>query len=514
MSKYSNIYTQKNRWKLWLAIMAAIIVGTTLFYTGSLVKRIAGDERQNVNLWAEAVQKRANLVKVTRGLFRMIEDEESRKAEVLANATSRLISSNENDLTFYTQILESNTTIPVIVTYEDGEIWTSRNLANEETDSSEAYVKAELERIKKKREPLKLENSIYGIKYIYYMYYDDSEIYTQLKLTMDDITNSFITETVINSASVPVVYTDSSQKKVLQYGKIDTSLTYFQENGVSDSSLISYIKGENEPIAIQLGNDETHYIFYRNSNLVRQLRYFPYVQLTIIALFLLTAYFLFSTARRAEQNRVWAGMSKETAHQLGTPISSLVGWVEILRSQGVDESITTEIEKDVHRLETIADRFSKVGSVPEPVEENLQEVLRESLYYMEARTSKKIRYEFDWQPEQDITLLISRQLFEWVIENLCRNAIDALPGHGIIRTEVQLSGNKVFIDVSDTGKGIPKNKWKTIFRPGFTTKKRGWGLGLSLAKRIIEEYHKGKIFVKDSIPEKGTVIRIVLPLRK
>lgn len=496
-----------------MAISAALIVAATLLYTGSLVDRVAKDERHNVTLWAEAVQRRAELIQVTHNLFRMIEEEESRKAEVLANATLKLISSDENDLTFYTQILESNTTIPVIVTYQDTTVWTFRNLPDEKNDSI-AYAQRELERFKLRRDPIKLENSIYGTKLVYYLYYDDSKIYKELKETMDDIINSFIQETVINSASVPVVFADSSQSHVLSFGKIDTTLAYFKKHGVSDSTLIGYIKGENEPLFIRLGDSDVNYIFYKNSNLVRQLRYFPYVQLTIIGLFLITAYFLFSTARRGEQNRVWAGMSKETAHQLGTPISSLVGWVEILRSQGVDESITTEIEKDVHRLETIADRFSKVGSVPEPQPENLRSMLRDALGYMEARTSKKIVYEFDWQIDGDIRIMISRQLFEWVIENLCRNAIDALPGHGKIRTEVglNLTGNKVYIDFTDTGKGIPKNKWKTIFRPGYTTKKRGWGLGLSLAKRIIEEYHKGKIFVKDSVLEQGTTIRIVLPV--
>lgn len=512
MSK-TNIYSQKNRWKIWLAVSAALIVMATLLYTGSLVDRIAKDERQNVSLWAEAVQRRAKLVQVTRGLFSMIEEDEAHKAEVLADATLKLISSEEDDLTFYTQILESNTTIPVIVTYDDDStVWTFRNLPDETNDSM-AYAQRELQRLKGKRQPLKLENSIYGTKLVYYMYYDDSKIYKELKETMDDIINSFITETVINSASVPVVFTDSTQSRVLRYGKIDTSLAFFRRHGVSDATLLTYIKGENEPLEIQLGDNQVNYIYYQNSNLVKQLRYFPYVQLTIIGLFLIVAYFLFSTARRGEQNRVWAGMSKETAHQLGTPISSLVGWVEILRAQGVDESITTEIEKDVHRLETIADRFSKVGSVPEPQPENLRDVLKDGLAYMEARTSKKIVYEFAWHPEGELQVMISKQLFEWVIENLCRNAIDALPGHGIIRTDVQQMGNKVYIDFSDTGKGIAKNKWQTIFRPGYTTKKRGWGLGLSLAKRIIEEYHKGKIFVKDSVPEKGTTIRMVLPVK-
>jgi signal transduction histidine kinase len=510
MKKGNNIYMRKSRWKIWLALSAVLIVAATLWYTGNLVKKIAGDERQNVEIWAEAVQKRAKLVKVTRDLFRMLEEEEGRKAEVLADATSRLITSDEDDLTFYTRILESNTTIPVIVTYEDGTVWTFRNLPEADNDSLE-YAARELEKIRDRREPLKLQNSIYGIRYTYYLYYDDSKIYKQLRATMDDITNSFITETVINSASVPVVFTDSAQTKVIQFGKIDTTSSFFRKAGVTDVSLIQFVRGENEPIRIQLGGNEVNYIFYRNSNLVRQLRFFPYVQLTIIGLFLITAYFLFSTARRSEQNQVWAGMSKETAHQLGTPISSLVGWVEILKARGVDQSVTEEIEKDVRRLETIADRFSKVGSVPEPVRENLRLVLEEALHYMEVRTSKKIKYEFIWSLPGEREVFMSRQLFEWVIENLCRNSIDALPGHGFIRTEVQQHADKLWIDISDNGKGIPKNKWKTIFRPGYTTKQRGWGLGLSLARRIIVFYHKGKIFVKESQPDGGTTIRIVLP---
>jgi signal transduction histidine kinase len=226
-------------------------------------------------------------------------------------------------------------------------------------------------------------------------------------------------------------------------------------------------------------------------------------------LFLLVAYFLFSTARRSEQNRVWVGMSKETAHQLGTPLFSLLGWIEILKSQGVDESVIEEITKDVDRLQMIAERFSKVGSIPELKKENLLKCLQNSVNYMRVRTSDKIQFGIHGGTDMP-EIMLNKQLFEWVIENICRNAVDAIQGKGSISFDIYTQGKWIIIDISDTGKGIPKNKWKTIFRPGFTTKQRGWGLGLSLTKRIIEEYHKGKIYVKNSEQDHGTTFRIQL----
>jgi signal transduction histidine kinase len=269
------------------------------------------------------------------------------------------------------------------------------------------------------------------------------------------------------------------------------------------------MKSETEPIEIELGDGIVQYVYYRNSTLLVQLTYYPYIQLGVILLFILVAYLAFSASRRAEQNQVWVGLSKETAHQLGTPISSLIGWVELLKEKHPDKKLVSELEKDAGRLEEITERFSKIGSKPILSNSNILEVLKESIAYLESRTSDQVIFTFD-SDRQDYEVPINRVLFQWVVENLCKNSVDAMEGSGTIKISVSDQHKQVLIDFEDSGKGIPKNRQKTIFKPGFTTKRRGWGLGLSLAKRIIEIYHKGKIFVLHSEPGKGTVIRIIL----
>ena len=489
---------------MWLAAFAAIIVIITLWYSGSLVKDISKDERAKATLWAETIKRRAKLVQETAKLFYMIEEDERKNANIWAQAMLNIVESESEDLTFYAFVLESNSTIPVIVTYESGEIWTYRNLDKEQPDSSE--LRQALHKMKEVREPIKLVNNQFGESITYYLHYDDSKIYQKIQDIMKDLIDSFISETVLNSASVPVIYTDSSKKEILAMGNIDS--THIQN--MSDSAIIAEFSTENEPIEIEIAQGVKNYIFYKNSNLVNQLRYFPIVQLTLFGLFLIVSYLLFSTARRSEQNMVWAGMSKETAHQLGTPLSSLSGWVEILKSKGIEKEITDEIEHDLQRLDTIADRFSKVGSVPEVRKVNFQEVLMSGLEYMQHRTGKGIVYEIRYLADKDTELTLNSSLFHWVIENLIRNAADAMEGRGKIEIECGDLGKYIYVDIKDNGKGISKSKRRQIFEPGYTTKKRGWGLGLSLAKRIIENYHKGKIFVNWSEPGMGTIFRIQL----
>ena len=270
-----------------------------------------------------------------------------------------------------------------------------------------------------------------------------------------------------------------------------------------------------EPIA-----SNGQFLYYKESNLLQLLRYFPLIQLVLIAAFVLFGYTGFNSARRAEQNRVWVGMAKETAHQLGTPISAIIAWIEHLRlvrenDQEVLE-VLSELEKDVDRLGLIADRFSKIGSAPKLDSVDVYDEMEKCLRYMEKRAPRKVNIVFpdralDGQPR---FIHINTHLFDWVVENLLRNALDAMEGRGTIEAEVYEDNDFIYIDLSDTGKGIPQSKFKTIFRPGFTTKKRGWGLGLSLAKRIIEEYHSGKIFVKKSEVSKGTTFTIKLPKKK
>ena len=254
---------------------------------------------------------------------------------------------------------------------------------------------------------------------------------------------------------------------------------------------------------------EGQLVCYDESILLKRLSQYPYWQLGIVMIFVVMAVFALLASKRAEQNKVWVGLSKETAHQLGTPISSLMAWVEILKENYPDDELIPEMDKDVKRLELVAERFSKIGSLPEPVESSMNKVLEHVVDYMDRRTSKKVEI-IRHLPEEEVIVKMNAQLFEWVIENLCKNAVDAMEGKGRIELTLADEGGRVSIEVSDNGKGIRKKDLKNVFTPGFTTKKRGWGLGLSLAKRIVEEYHQGRIFVKESEVGVGTTFRIEL----
>lgn len=272
------------------------------------------------------------------------------------------------------------------------------------------------------------------------------------------------------------------------------------------------MKGSKQPIRLLLGDDgdgEYIDICYDESLLLKRLASYPYVQLGVVSIFVVVAIFALLSSKKAEQNKVWVGLSKETAHQLGTPISSLMAWTEILRDKYKDDELIPELSKDVQRLQVVADRFSKIGSMPAPNEENLNEVLEKVALYIERRASSKVKLVRDF-PEIPVIANINAPLFEWVVENLCKNAIDAMNGQGVLTLRVADEPSYVSIDVEDTGKGIPKSNFKSVFSPGFTTKKRGWGLGLSLAKRIVEEYHKGRIYVKYSEVNKGTIFCVEL----
>lgn len=273
------------------------------------------------------------------------------------------------------------------------------------------------------------------------------------------------------------------------------------------------LKKKNQPIPIDMEDGTFQYLYYDDSINLKRLLIYPYAQLSVMAVFILIAFLALTSTKRAEQNKVWVGLSKETAHQLGTPISSLIAWVEYLKMKEVDPSLLEEMEKDVKRLETIADRFSKIGSQPETVPLDIRDSIRAALNYMETRISSKVKITVE-APEEPVMVLMNDSLFAWVVENLCKNAVDAMGGQGDIRFHIEEKAKKVYIDVSDTGKGILKSKFKTVFNPGYTTKKRGWGLGLSLVKRIIESYHGGKIYVKNSEIGKGTTFRIELNRHK
>ena len=321
---------------------------------------------------------------------------------------------------------------------------------------------------------------------------------------------NFLFKIIEANTTIPVILTD--ENGVVKGSRNLDSSGYNGNNFLRDK--IKTMELENEPIEIEYIAGQNIKIFYENSELLNQLRIYPYFQLGIIALFLMISYFAFSYSRRSEQNKVWAGMSKETAHQLGTPISSLIGWVDYLKEgeYSVPPKILDEINHDLERLNIITERFSKIGSEPSLSICNLHEVLSESIFYINTRTSDKVSIEIkDLEKLSGIDVSVNKPLFAWVIENLCKNAVDAMNGEGKIWFEVfEDDSNYIFIDIHDTGKGIPVNKQKTIFKPGYTTKKRGWGLGLSLVKRIIENYHQGKIYVKSSEIGKGSHFRIEL----
>lgn len=370
----------KITFRYWLFLMALLIISASLFFTNRIVKKLTAEERQKMEIWAEA--------------------------------TRRLVSEPYSDFIF--EIVENNEDIPVIVIDEHDNYISSRNLGKIKGDTTEFY-----------------------------------------------------------------------QKKIRR------------------------LKTKNKPIIISIDKNERQYIYYDDSILLKQLAYFPYVQLSLIAIFLIVSLWAFSADKKSEQNKVWVGLSKETAHQLGTPISSLSAWVEIIKEKYKEDEAIAEMDEDIKRLTTIAERFSKIGSTPELKETDLVEMLNHAIVYMKNRSSKKVQYITHFPP-YNIQKPLNRPLFEWVIENLSKNAMDAMGGEGSLTYSVKKENEKVIIDISDTGKGIERKNFKTVFKPGFTTKKRGWGLGLSLAKRIIEEYHGGKIFVKSSEIGKGTTFRIIL----
>ena len=350
--------------------------------------------------------------------------EERNKVEIWAEATRQFIMADENtNIDFFSDIIEQNTTIPVYMTDADGNLLFSRNV----------------------REPKRNAAAFYAEK-------------------------------------------------------------------------IKSLQASEEPIEVRISPDVVQYIYYEDSTLLKQLYYFPYIQFAVIFLFVIIIIYMLSTAQHNEQNRVWAGLSKETAHQLGTPISSLNACSELLKINHPDDELVYEMDKDIQRLQAIADRFSKIGSDPVLTPANLMQVLVGSVDYMRSRTSEQVSYKVTLNGKllskedniPEITVMMNRTLMEWVVENLCKNAVDAMENKGTVTLAVQETDDKLFLDISDTGKGIERKHLRDVFKPGYTTKKRGWGLGLSLAKRIIEQYHNGKIFVKQSVQGEGTTFRIIL----
>jgi signal transduction histidine kinase len=375
---------KKDTWKFLLLGAAVFIAAITVYYTNALFNELAREERKKIELWA--------------------------------NAYKQLNNADENtDIGFLSEIILSNTTVPVILTDQNDSIIFWRNLDSLKVAKNPAYLKKQLASMKKSQSPL---------------------------------------------------YIDS-------------------------------------------GNGIRQLVYYKDSFPLVRLKYYPMIQFFIIAIFLVAVYIAFSNARIAEQNRIWVGMAKETAHQLGTPISSLAAWVELIKnSPKIEPDSIPEIEKDINRLELIAERFSKIGSTPSLDIHNVADSIYKNVDYIRNRTSQNV--EFEVNVPSDLHAYFNPPLFDWVMENILKNALDAMEGKGKITITASQDHRHVFIDVKDTGKGIAKSKFNTVFQPGYSTKKRGWGLGLTLVRRIVENYHKGKVFVKESEIGKGTTFRIVL----
>jgi signal transduction histidine kinase len=380
-----NIYETRELLRIAFIAVSIVLVGAFLYISDSLMRQLAEEERHKMEIWAEATRKLAS--------------EES-----------------DSDMGLVLKVIQSNTTIPVVITDGEG-------------------------------------NHLWNINF------------------------------------------EMAGKDTVSYL----------------NKRINDLRQKGNQIEIVISDDMKQYLYYDDSVLLKRLSYYPYIQIVILLLFIVIAYSAFSSTKKAEQNQVWVGLSKETAHQLGTPISSLMAWIEYLRALEVSPEVLDDMNKDIARLNTIAERFSKIGSQPKLEPMDVNQSLTEAVNYLRKRVSSRVRLELSL-PAEVITVNASRPLFEWVIENLCKNAVDATNGVGEIDFLLFEEGGKAIVEVRDNGRGIPKKKFKTIFRPGYTTKKRGWGLGLTLVKRIIEEYHFGHIFVKESTPGKSTVFRIELPI--
>ena len=313
-------------------------------------------------------------------------------------------------------------------------------------------------------------------------------------------------EIITGNSTIPVIFIDD-KGSIISYNNVDVpvgadTLSVLMERAAG-------MRAEGKAIPVPMGDLGVYSACYDDSEILLRLSYYPYVQLSVVLLFFVICFVAIISSKRAEQNRVWVGLSKETAHQLGTPISSLMAWTAVLKEKYPGDELVSEMEHDVARLQRVAERFSKIGSMPEPVAEDLVAVIEGVVEYMKRRSPAKVEYRLEL-PRRPLLVRMNAPLIEWVVENLCKNAVDAMDGCGKITVTVSQSGERAFVDVEDTGKGIPRSLRRKVFAPGYTTKKRGWGLGLSLAKRIMQEYHKGRIYVRKSVPGVGTTFRLEL----
>ncbi len=489
--------------------ITAILLAVTFWYSSMMVGKIQKEEQIKIRNWATSLQRQTELMEYTRTMFANLELDERKYATVWAYAYERLLSTNTSpkEFDFFIRVISDNHSIPFMVIDQNGRIVESYGEKFDVTDS--LLFSTTTYNQYTHYDPLTIEAE----NEHYLFYYKPSSTFIRLHDLLDDLSQSFSVTSAAEYISVPIVITDTSRTRIIQYANVDPEHFYSLE---STKKLLKRMEEDNPPIVFNSLNDadKSFYVFYNASPLLKGLRYLPVVLSFALLALLIGIAFLLNLSRRNEQNLVWCGMSKETAHQLGTPISSLLAWIEFYKLMP-DEPITpenlAEIEKDVLRLQMIAQRFSKIGSIPELKARNVVPVVYRAVAYIQSRSSKLIHYHITPSKDEVVYAYLHSDLFEWVIENLCKNAVNAIGGdEGDIYVDISDDGQQIFIDVKDTGKGIPHNMFSSVFEPGFTTKARGWGLGLTLSKRIVKSYHKGRIFVKSSVINGGTTFRIVL----
>ncbi len=503
------LYSRKQRWKKFLILLGLVIIGVIFYFTSIVVENVKKAELEKINLWSEAIKKKAELVKLTNAAFDELAENERNEARLWATATEKLNNPN-TDFSLALEIIKNNKNIPVIATDENGVYYSHKNFSIKQQISKQNFQN-QIDSIcevwsKQKDIPIVINYSKNRQQRIFY---SNSQKYFQLQFLRDSLLSSFSNEIMNNIAQLPVIFWSIEGDSLIASNIVSSKTTNYELEKTKNNMI-----KENKPVSISLGLNHNGLIYYNNSKILFQLQYFPPFTLLIISLFLLISYLTFSSFRKAEQNQVWAGMAKETAHQLGTPLSSLQGWIEILKDEDIGKlEAFSEMEKDINRLTMVSQRFSKIGSSIELIKTDLLLFFNTYLEYMQKRIPRTILINTNLGNDS-IFVMLNTPLFSWVIENVMKNAADAMNGTGELKiTLVKLDDNAQVL-IGDNGKGIPSSIHKTIFEPGYTTKERGWGLGLSLAKRIVEGHHKGKIHVKQSKKDKGSTIEILIPFIK
>lgn len=495
--KHFSLHFPRSKWIL-LAV-TIVLAFVALWQINRIGNQIRTSETQKVKLWASAVNQKAQLVKTTDQFFHSISIDEHRKMQmyidVLQSFNNAEPDANLGFSLAYVKYIVDSCQTPILIVDKDSVVTVPQEWSGQKLSDSLRHAFSQ-------NEPFHYR--IWGMPMT--LYYQESRTYSELRQVLDDLTRSFLEEVTNNSIFVPVIIVDSSRCEVLGVGNID-SAEIATPGQLAER--LRQMEDENTPLLLDLPNNRHAHVFYENTPLLRLLSWLPVFYIFVFMVLLIVSFNLFRTAHDMEQNKVWVGLAKETAHQLGTPISSLIAWTDYLEDKTLTGNYADEIRKDLHRLETITHRFSKIGSQPDMPDSDLNLTIRNAIAYLQSRSPRKVRFVINL-PDTPLTVSHNAYLLEWVVENICKNAIDAMGGDGTITLIASQDAKYIYLDLGDTGKGIAPNMQKKIFQPGFSTKQRGWGLGLSLSKRIVEQYHHGRLFLKYSLPGQGTVFRLVL----